>query len=285
MNKLEKTSFVSYWLMRYLSEYMPTIKNLSHNTLSSYRDCYKQYLPFIAKKAGKHADKLLITDITVDRTTEFLNYIEKEKACSIKTRNHRLSAIKAFVHYVSSNAPEYMEWSRLMNAIPIKKDKIKIVEGCVLPDVTYLDKNEMDALLNAPDQRTKQGRKDYAILLFLYNTGTRASEAASLTIGSIIYDNASCPLVRIYGKGNKSRTCPLWDKTLNAIKPLILGRHDTERVFINRYGNPITRFGIYELLKRNVAKAVAYFPTMARKNVSPHTLRQYVEYHNMGSEE
>lgn len=279
MNKLEKTLFVSYWLMRYLSEYMPTIKNLSHNTLISYRDCYKQYLPFIAKKAGKHADELLITDITVNRTTDFLSYIEKEKACSIKTRNHRLSAIKAFAHYVSSNAPEYMEWSRLMNTIPIKKVKTKVVEGCVLPYVSYLDKNEIDALLNAPDKKTKQGRKDYAILLFLYNTGARASEAASLTIGCIIYDNASCPLVRIYGKGNKSRTCPLWDRTLNAIKPLIIGRHDTERVFLNRYGNPITRFGIYELLQRNVAKAVALVPTMVKKNVSPHTLRHTAACH------
>lgn len=279
MNKLEKTSFVSYWLMRYLSEYMPTIKNLSHNTLTSYRDCYKQYLPFIAKKAAKHADELLITDITVNRTTDFLNYIEREKACSIKTRNHRLSAIKAFVHYVSSNVLEYMEWSRLMNTIPIKKDKVRVVEGCLLPDVSYLNKNEMNALLNAPDQRTKQGRKDYAILLFLYNTGARASEAALLTIGNIIYDNASCPLVRVYGKGNKSRTCPLWDRTLNAIKPFIVSRHDSERVFLNRYGNPITRFGIYELLRRNVTKAVALAPTMVKKNVSPHTLRHTAACH------
>lgn len=153
------------------------------------------------------------------------------------------------------------------------------MEGCVLPSVSYLDKNEMNALLSAPDQRTKQGRKDYAILLFLYNTGARASEAASLTIGSIIYDNVSCPLARIYGKGNKSRTCPLWGRTLKAIKPLIADRHDTESVFLNRYGNPITRFGIYELLKRNVAKAVALVPIMAKKNISPHTLRHTAACH------
>lgn len=265
--------------MRYLSEYMPTIKSMSHNTLASYRDCYKQYLPFMAKKAGKHADELLITDITVDWTTAFLNYIETEKGCSIKTRNHRLAAIKSFVHYVSSNAPEYMEWSRLMNTIPIKKVKAKLIEGCVLPAISYLDKKEMEALLDAPDQRSLQGRKDQAILLFLYNTGARASEAASLTIGSIIYDDVSCPIVRILGKGNKSRTCPLWKRTLSAIKPLIAGRRETERVFLNRYGNPMTRFGIYELLERNVAKATAAAPTLAKKNVSPHTLRHTAACH------
>lgn len=279
MNRQEKNSFVSYWLMRYLSEYIPIIKNQSHNTLTSYRDCYKQYLPFIARRTGKHADELLITDITVERTNAFLNHIETDKCCTIKTRNHRLAAIKSFVHYVSNNAPEYMEWSRLMNTIPMKKVKVKVVEGSVLPAVSYLDKKEMDALLNAPDRRTVQGWKDYAMLLFLYNTGARASETASLAIGSIIYDDASCPLVRIYGKGNKSRTCPLWNRTLNAIKPLIAGRHEAEKVFLNRYGSSLTRFGIYELLERNVAKATAAAPTLAKKRVSPHTLRHTAACH------
>ena len=270
MNKQEKYSFVGYWFMRYLSEYIPVIKNQSHNTLTSYRDYYMQYLPFVAKRTGKHADKLLITDLTVERTNAFLNHIETDKGCTIQTRNQRLTAIKSFVHYVYNNAPEYMEWSRLMSTIPMKKVKVKVIEGSVLPAVSYLDKREMDALLNTPDRQTVQGRKDYAMLLFLYNTGVRASEAASLTIGSIIYDDASCPLVRIYGKGNKSRTCPLWNRTLNAIKPFMAGRRETERVFLNRYGNPMTRFGIYELLERNVIKATA---------TAPHTLRHTAACH------
>ena len=277
MNKQEKYSFVGYWFMRYLSEYIPVIKNQSHNTLTSYRDYYMQYLPFVAKRTGKHADKLLITDLTVERTNAFLNHIETDKGCTIQTRNQRLTAIKSFVHYVYNNAPEYMEWSRLMSTIPMKKVKVKVIEGSVLPAVSYLDKREMDALLNTPDRQTVQGRKDYAMLLFLYNTGVRASEAASLTIGSIIYD--SCPLVRIYGKGNKSRTCPLWNRTLNAIKPFMAGRRETERVFLNRYGNPMTRFGIYELLERNVIKATATAPTLAKKRVSPHTLRHTAACH------
>ena len=279
MNKQEKYSFVGYWFMRYLSEYIPVIKNQSHNTLTSYRDYYMQYLPFVAKRTGKHADKLLITDLTVERTNAFLNHIETDKGCTIQTRNQRLTAIKSFVHYVYNNAPEYMEWSRLMSTIPMKKVKVKVIEGSVLPAVFYLDKREMDALLNTPDRQTVQGRKDYAMLLFLYNTGVRASEAGSLTIGSIIYDDASCPLVRIYGKGNKSRTCPLWNRTLNAIKPFMAGRRETERVFLNRYGNPMTRFGIYELLERNVIKATATAPTLAKKRVSPHTLRHTAACH------
>lgn len=279
MNRQEKYSFVSYWLMRYLSEYIPVIKNQSHNTLTSYRDCYKQHLPFIAKRTSKHADKLLITDLAVERTNAFLNHIETDKGCTTQTRNQRLAAIRSFVHYVYNNAPEYMEWSRLMSTIPMKKVKVKVIEGSVLPAVSYLDKREMDALLNAPDRQTVQGRKDYAMLLFLYNTGVRVSEAASLTIGSIIYDDASCPLVRIYGKGNKSRTCPLWNRTLNAIKPFMAGRRETERVFLNRYGNPMTRFGIYELLERNVIKATATAPTLANKRVSPHTPRHTAACH------
>ena len=117
--------------MRYLSEYIPVIRNQSHNTLTSYRDCYKQYLPFIAKRTGKHADKLLITDLTVERTNAFLNHIETDKGCTIQTRNQRLAAIRSFVHYVYNNAPEYMEWSRLMSTIPMKKVKVKVIEGSV----------------------------------------------------------------------------------------------------------------------------------------------------------
>lgn len=98
MNKQEKYLFVSYWLMRYFSEYISAIKNQSHNTLASYRDCYKQYLPFIAKRTGKHVDELFITDLIVERINASLNHIETDKSCAIQTRNQRLAAIKSFVH-------------------------------------------------------------------------------------------------------------------------------------------------------------------------------------------
>jgi site-specific recombinase XerD len=279
MKNLECTEYISFWLKKFLAEYMTTIRNQSNNTRSSYRDCYKQYLPFIAKLQKKPVDELLVNEMNVDNITGFLNGLEKERGCCIKTRNQRLAAINAFAHYVSTYAPEYLEWSRLVHTIPFKKENAKEENGCIIPSMSYLDKNEMNALLNAPDRKTEQGRKDYAMILFLYNSGARVTEAASLTIGNLLCDNITCPQVRIYGKGKKIRTCPLWERTVKILNPLIEGRHQSEHVFLNRYGNPVTRFGVYELIERNVAKATLIAPSIAKKNVSPHTIRHTTACH------
>jgi site-specific recombinase XerD len=233
----------------------------------------------LAKYCKKQADGLLIRDITAESVLSFLNHLEKDKGCCVKTRNQRLAAINAFAYFVSAYSPEFLEWRRLIHIIPIKKENVKPVEGCSYPTVSYLDREEMTALLNAPDKTTLQGQKDYAILLFLYNSGARASEAVSLTIGNLIYDNINCPQVRIHGKGNKMRICPLWKKTIDALKPFIKDRKASEPVFINRYGNPVTRFGIYELIERNIAKATLKAPSLATKRCSPHTLRHTTATH------
>lgn len=279
MKNIECTIYVSYWLQRFLTEYMTTIRNQSCNTRYSYRDCYKQLIPYLAKYCKKTADDLLIKDITTENVQAFLNHLEKDKGCCIKTRNQRLAAINAFAHFVSTYNPEFLEWRRLIHIIPIKRENVKPIEGHSYPTVSYLNHEEMNALLNAPDKTTLQGRKDYAIILFLYNSGVRVSEATSLIIGNLIYDNINCPQVRIYGKGNKTRVCPLWKKTIESLKPLMKNREVAEPVFINRYGNPITRFGIYELIERNVTKAALKTPSLAKKHCSPHTLRHTTATH------
>lgn len=279
MKNIDCTIYVSYWIQRFLTDYMTTVRNQSSNTRHSYRDCYKQFILYLVKYCKKPADDLLIKDITTENIQAFLNHLEKDKGCCIKTRNQRLAAINAFAHFVSTYNPEFLEWRRLIHIIPVKKENVKSVEGCLYPTLSYLDQEEMKALLDAPDKTTLQGQKDYAILLFLYNSGARASEAVSLTIGNLIYDNINCPQVRIHGKGNRVRICPLWKKTIEGLKPFIKGREASEPVFINRYGNPITRFGIYELIKRNVAKAVLRVPSLATKRCSPHAVRHTTATH------
>lgn len=279
MRNVDCTTYVSYWLQRFLTEYMITVRNQSNNTRYSYRDCYKQLIPYLVKYCKKSADALLIKDITTENVQAFLNHLEKDKGCCIKTRNQRLAAINAFAHFVSTYNPEFLEWRRLIHIIPIKKESVKSTEGHSYATVSYLNREEMNALLNAPDTTTLHGQKDYAVLLFLYNSGVRVSEAASLTIGDLIYTGINCPQVRISGKGNKIRVCPLWKKTIEILKPLIKNREPSEHVFINRYGNPITRFGIYELIERNVNKAVLKAPSLATKCCSPHTLRHTTATH------
>ena len=128
----------------------------------------------------------------------------------------------------------------------------------------------MDALLSAPDRETPQGRRDYALLLFLYNSGARASEAAQLLIRDVDLPGLS---VRIIGKGNKQRLCPLWPTTVDQLMPLIAGRSQLDHVFLNRCGQPVTRFGIHTLVERSASRACTQAPSLESKRVSPHTIR------------
>lgn len=280
MEHINKKKYVSYWITSFLLDYTLTIRNLSNNTRKSYRDCFKLLLPYLSKLCKKKIEEMFLTDFNQKNILSFLNYLEYDRKCTVKTRNQRLAAIYAFIHYILVNCPEYAEWARLIHNIPMKKEKIEIVNGRIKLRINYLEKNEMSTLLAAADRNTSQGQRDYALLLFLYNTGARASEATSLTIGNLLIDNQHVdPQAIIYGKGNKQRTCPLWKRTMDILKPLIDGREPSEKVFLNRYGNQITRFGVYEMVSRNVSKAVQKMPSLANKRISPHTIRHSTASH------
>lgn len=266
------------WIKRFLVEYLISVKNLSRNTQHSYRDTFRQCLTYLAKKVGKHIDQLVVEDISSDNIKEFLADLESERRCSIATRNQRLAAVHAFAQFMGLNSPEHLEWCRQIRLIPFKKAQ--------KPHITYLEKNEMDALLSAPDQSKDQGRRDYALLLFMYNTGCRADEAAQLKIEDLEISNnpkKSFSNVLIRGKGNKLRRCPLWKDTVKEINPIILGRENTESVFLNRYKQPITRFGIHGMVKRYVQKILPQFPSLEKKRVSPHIVRHTTATHLLQS--
>jgi site-specific recombinase XerD len=133
-------------------------------------------------------------------------------AC-LNTRNQRLGALHALARFVGEHSPEHVDWCAQIRLIPYKKTS--------QPGITYLDKAEMDALLAAPDRETAHGRRDFALLLFLYNSGARASEAAQLLIRDVDLQGLT---VRIIGKGKKQRLCPLWTTTVDQLMPLISGR-------------------------------------------------------------
>lgn len=266
--------FLSPWMKRFLLEYLISVKNLSRNTQQSYRDTFRIYLPYLANKIKKSVDQLTIEDMSSKNIENFLLNIELERHCSIATRNQRLTAIHAFAEFVGRNSPEHTEWYRQIHLIPFKKGPKTAI--------TYLEKDEMDALLSAPDRSTKIGKRDYALLLFLYNTGVRADELAQLTIGDLdIPRNSkkSPALVMIRGKGNKLRRCPLWDETSHEIMQIISGREATEHVFINRYKKPITRFGVHTLVKKYAKQLLPQYPSLAKKRVSPHTIRHTTATH------
>ncbi|SRR6266481_958624 len=262
------------WIRRFLLEHLASDRNVARNTQRSYRDTFCQLLPFLANSNAQRVEKLRVDQMTPEFVRQFLLSLEEKRGCCIRTRNQRLAAIHAFAGFVGRHSPEHIEWCGGIRAIPFKK-------GPEL-QITSLDKPELQALLDAPDAQTDLGRRDHTILLFLYNTGTRADEAAQALIADLSLahvperDHSS---IQIRGKGNKLRRCPLWPQTVSELRPLIEGRAPAEHLFLNRRGLPITRFGIHTLVERYVLRASARAPSLVTKRVSPHTIRHTTATH------
>ncbi len=256
------------WVRRFLLEHLVAERNLARNTQRSYRDTLTLLIPFVAGQWHQSVDRLRVTHISADLVRLFLTDLEQSRQCAITTRNQRLAAVHALARFVGEHSPEHIAWCGQIRSIPFKK-----ANKTVIP---YLDKPQMDALLGAPDRQTAQGRRDHALLLFLYNSGTRAQEAAQLLISEL--DLAGCS-VKIRGKGGKERHCPLWPITIGELKALIANRSTAACVFLNRCGHPLTRFGIHTLVERYVRKAEIKMPSLAAKRISPHTIRHTTATH------
>jgi integrase/recombinase XerD len=261
------------WVRRFLLEYLVTEKNLARNTQRSYRDTLCLLLPFAATSTRKEIDQLNVIDVSADLVRLFLQSLEEVRKCGTATRNQRLAAIHSLSRYIGLHSPEHVAWCGQIRVIPPKRAP----RSCI----TYLEKSEMDALLEAPNRSIEQGRRDYALLLFLYNTGARADEVAQATIGDLTLAQSSSKehsLIQVHGKGNKLRRCPLWPQTVAELVPLIGSRSGTGHVFLNRRCEPITRFGIHTMVERYVHKILPLMPSLKNKRVSPHTLRQASAY-------
>ena len=270
---MNNNSLLGTWIRRFLLEYLVSERNLAHNTQVSYRDTFILLFPFVAKNLGKSVDQLSIEHISADIVRQFLLQLEKERGCSISTRNQRLAAIHALARFIGEHSPEHIAWLTQIRSIPFKKTS--------KPSIAYLDKHEMEALLNAPNRNSSQGMRDHALLLFLYNSGARASEVANLTIGDL--DLADSPSAILRGKGGKVRRCPLWPHTASKLIPLVAGRKPGEAVFLNRCKQPITRFGISALVKRSVQSASRKLSSLSAKQISAHTIRHTTAVHLLRS--
>jgi integrase/recombinase XerD len=265
---MNDTALLGPWIRRFLLEHLVGECNLARNTRLSYRDALSLLLPFASRKLTKPVDRLSVIDLSANLVREFLADLEASRHCGIPTRNQRLAAIHAFARFLGEHSPEHIAWCGQIRSVPFKKT--------TRAAIGYLDKPEMDALLAAPDRRTAQGQRDYVLMLFLYNSGARADEAARLLVNDLDLVGSS---VKILGKGGKQRHCPLWPVTVTELSALIAQRAPQERVFLNRRGSPITRFGIHTLVERHAAKAQAAVPSMAKKRVSPHTIRHSTACH------
>lgn len=262
-------NLVAPWVRRFLLEHIVADLNLSPNTQASYRDALALFLPFAANERRQPVDQLEIESLSPEVVRLFLAHLEEKRHCSVSTRNQRLAAIHSFARFIGARSPEHLSWCADVAAVPFKR----ATKGA-LP---YLDKPEMDALLAAPDRRTRQGIRDHALLLFLYNSGARCDEAARLTVADL--DLGASPAVKILGKGNKIRLCPLWTSTADTLRALTAGRGQPDPVFLNRRGDPITRFGIYAMVDRYARQATQRVSSLHAKRVSPHVIRHTTAVH------
>lgn len=257
------------WVRRFLLEHLVAERNLSPNTQTSYRDTLTLLLPFASARGGHPIDRMTVEDLSPAIVRQFLDHLERDRHCGGATRNQRLSTIHSLARFIGMRSPIHLSWCTEVRSIPFKKTA-KTMIG-------YLEKAEMDALLTQPDHRTALGARDHALLLFLYNSGARADEAARLTIGSLRLGDS--PSARILGKGNKLRMCPLWPMTSSRLTRLVTGRDANDVVFLGRTNQPMTRFGIHRVVTHYAELASAVVPSLIAKRVSPHTIRHTTAVH------
>jgi integrase/recombinase XerD len=259
------------WVRRFLVEHLVVERNLSRNTQRSYRDTLRLLIPFVVDHHQTAVDRLVVTEVSADVVRAFLRHVEERRGCGVRTRNQRLAAIHALATFIGERCPELIPWCGEVRAVPFKRYDRQ--------SLCYLDKPEIDALLAAPDRATEQGRRDYSVLLFLYNTGARASEAAAVAISDLDVRADGSGSVRLVGKGGKTRHCPLWPTTMTSLRALSAGRPPDEPVFRNRRRMPITRFVVHATVTRYLSVAATVCPSLAKKPISPHVIRHTTATH------
>jgi site-specific recombinase XerD len=210
-------------------------------------------------------------DLTASEVSAFLQYTEKERGDTIGTRNCRLSALRSFFSFVAGREPTAIAQCTEILRIPTKKAPIHAP--------SYLEPEEVKAILAQPDRSTMEGQRDHALLSFLYNTGARVQEALDVCPKAIRFESAAS--VRLYGKGRKERLCPLWPETVSLLRSLLRRqpRADDEPIFANRYGAPLGASGVRFKLAEYAKAAAKTAPSLASKRVTPHSFRHATAVH------
>ena len=270
------TKSLSALVQSFFSVALPQ-RGMSSLTILSYRDALKLLLRFVAERERRSVLRLEIADLDAGAVREFLDHLEKKRGNEIATRNNRLAAIRSFFAFVGAEEPSLTDHCRRICDVPLKRAPVR--------PIPYLEQDEMQAVLAAPDRSTAAGRRDYAVVLFLYNTGARVQELTNVRAADL--DLARPPQVLLRGKGKKERICPFWASTAHVLRGLLaeatISAGSDRRIFLNAQGDPLTRFGVDYILKKHAHRAAEAVPSLARKRVSPHTIRHTAAVHMLNA--
>jgi site-specific recombinase XerD len=260
-----KATLFPQLLHAFFHDWLVQQRNVSHHTVLSYRDSWRLFLRFIAAHKNKSVAQLDLNDLTAVEVLAFLEDIEQVHKSSMGTRNCRLAALHSFFRFVADREPLAAAQCVAVLRIPSKQ--------ALKPEVHMVEEDEITAILAQPNRSTIEGQRDHVLLAFLFNTGARIQETLNVCPGAVRWESPFH--VRLLGKGQKERYCPLWPETIDLLKALLKRkpRREDEPIFVNRYGDPLGASGVRFKLKQYVAAAAKKVPSLASKRVSPHTFR------------
>ncbi len=255
-------------LQAFFTTYLAGQKAASGHTISAYRDTWRLLLTYVHDTTGVRPADVTFTDLGIEAITGFLQHLETQRHNTVRTRNARLAAVHSLFSYAAYRHPEHADVIARVLAIRTKNTHTTIL--------TYLTDPEVDALLSAPDQSTRTGRRDHTILLTMVSTGLRVGELIALTQQDL---HLSRPAhLRVHGKGRKDRITPLNPATANVLRRWAADNpspHQQHSPVFTAQGSstPISADAIAARLRVHTARAAITCPAMVGKNVTPHTLR------------
>src|SRR5215472_9944558 len=208
MDKAPSPPSFAILLQRFFVEHLQQHRAVSPRTIAAYRDAFRLLLAFAEKTLGRKPQHFLLTDLNAKFILAFLNHLETERKNSVRSRNARLAALRSFLQYAAHHDLSALDCIQHALAVPMKRFDRPLPE--------FLSREEIQAILDAPDTRTWVGQRDRALFTTLYNTGARVSEALHLTVRDVILD--ATPAVHIHGKGRKQRSVPLWRSTVSLLR-------------------------------------------------------------------
>ena len=265
--KANRPNLLATLLQNFFGKHLSTLRGLSPHTIQSYRDSFVLLLRFLASHKNRPVSSLDLPDLGPQEIHAFLVHLELERKNSASTRNIRLSAFHSFFRFVAAQHPDRLEQAQRILGIPFKRTGSRVID--------YLEYDEIHEILSGIDQTKPKGRRDYAILATMFNTGARVQE---------ILDLRACDLqltkpyqVQLTGKGRKQRLCPIWPQTAQLLHRLCMDVEidlsSKERVFRNCRAAPLSRFGVRYILNECLKHAQASTPSLCSKRLHPHSIR------------
>ncbi|WP_029066106.1 tyrosine-type recombinase/integrase [Labrenzia sp. DG1229] len=260
-------------LSAFLQKHLPDERGASPHTIAAYAHAFTLLLRFASAQLKCSPSQIAIEDLDVQLVRAFLEHVETERTNTARSRNARLSAIKAFFRFVEHRHPACLEQAMMIRALPVKRTDIKLID--------YLTREEICALLAAPNIRTQGGLRDRAMLHLAYAAGLRASELLAMRTDD--FPERSFSTVRVLGKGRRERILPLWKETQTILRAWLAVRPGDRglELFLSRDGRRMTRDGFAYRLRQHVAIAERTAPSIADKHVTPHVLRHSCAMHTL----